>query len=114
MQIKIDNELADSVEYKWNIREADNRIAVVVFHRPNHDLWYTSYEILIDSGWTHLPNSSIGHGVDKFKAFLQAEKMHKTWKDSYLIKSYIKRAELPTTDIQILRDLLNGKEKTKK
>jgi hypothetical protein len=73
----------DGIAAKWNIREADNLVRVVLFERPRHNLYYTSLERcareLGDGIWVHVPGSAHGHGNQfasakaRVNAFLNGE-----------------------------------------
>lgn len=116
MQIKLNDKHADYTEYKWNIREADNRIAVKISCRPEFDLWYISYEVLTDLGWEHVSGSAWGCGNKKLIAIQHAEEMYDNWKDSYVLKNFIRKKTIPSFNINKLLDLLNieNEEETKK
>lgn len=62
----------DDITYRYNVRERDNRVAVIICERPDISQFYISYEVLEKIDWTYVPGSATT-AQSKAKALTQAE-----------------------------------------
>lgn len=75
----------DDITYTYRIRDADNRVAVVLFVRAAYDLWYTSIEVLTkqneNAPWECVP-ASVRGSTGEADARARAQRLYDgEWKE---------------------------------
>lgn len=72
--------ILDSISEYYHIRDADNRLRVVISEKPKVNC-YVGYEMLVDNEWKHIEGTAVGCG-NKYEAMRVAESRYENWKQN--------------------------------